>query len=221
MFGKFENEVYEISKIFNQDPIFQGEFNVVGISQGGLYARYLISMFKELKGACRNYVSLGTPHMGITKLPYMHKGPLAAIVNGIVKLGVYSYTVLDTIVPASYFRIPTDMLKYMDRCFLAKLNNEEYIDKYINWKIRRLNRMFLGMFEKDQKVYPKESAIFGYPDIDGSIWSIRDVDLYQEDWIGLKNLDEQGRLIMYKYPGRHMEITTEEMDKTIVPVLRD
>jgi palmitoyl-protein thioesterase len=221
LFGKFEDQVVDLCRLFNEDPTFHGEFNVVGISQGGLYARYLVSMFRELKGIPRNYVSLGTPHMGVTKLPYMHRGPLSWIVNGLVKMGVYSYFVLENIVPAAYFRIPTNMLKYMDRCFLAKLNNEEYIDKFINLKISRLNRMFLGMFEKDQKVYPKESAIFGYPEIDGSVLSIKEVDLYKEDWMGLKNLDEQGRIIWHKYPGKHMEVTLDEIDKTIIPVLKD
>ena len=38
---------------------------------------------------------------------------------------------------------------------------------------------------------------------------LRERDLYKEDWLGLRWLDERGRLVSESTPGRHMNVTTE------------
>ncbi|KAL9260723.1 hypothetical protein AKJ16_DCAP17030 [Drosera capensis] len=48
-------------------------------------------------------------------------------------------------------------------------------------------------------------------------------ELYIEDWIGLKTLDEAGKVEFeyFKVPGGHLAITESEMEKYIVPYLGD
>lgn len=41
-------------------------------------------------------------------------------------------------------------------------------------------------------------------------------DLYQEDWIGLKQLNQQGRLQFLSIPGNHMQFTLEFFAKNVI-----
>ena len=81
------------------------------------------------------------------------------------------------------------------------------------------------LFEKDRTVVPKESAWFGsyaVPEpneesIAGGmnaereeekkkIVSMREQPLYTEDWIGLRTLDEQGKVVFATCAGEHMQV---------------
>jgi len=85
----------------------------------------------------------------------------------------------------------------------------------------------LVLFERDRTVVPKESAWFGSyapppeedPD-DGASSDLRDEKekilvpmreqpLYKEDWIGLRTLDEHGRVVLASCDGEHMHLSTE------------
>lgn len=44
-------------------------------------------------------------------------------------------------------------------------------------------------------------------------------DLYKEDWIGLKALDDAGRVTYIKFPGRHLSFSEDQMMESIVPYL--
>lgn len=45
--------------------------------------------------------------------------------------------------------------------------------------------------------------------------------LYTEDWIGLKTLDEAGKVKFINVTGSHLEISRSDMKKYIVPYLKD
>lgn len=45
--------------------------------------------------------------------------------------------------------------------------------------------------------------------------------LYTEDWIGLKTLDEAGRVKYIKVPGNHLGISKPDMKKYVVPYLQE
>ena len=56
----------------------------------------------------------------------------------------------------------------------------------------------------------------GWPQLE-----MRDTELYKEDWIGLKELDEGGRLVLGHVPGPHMHFSLEWLLKNVVnPYLR-
>lgn len=44
--------------------------------------------------------------------------------------------------------------------------------------------------------------------------------LYMEDWIGLKTLDDEGRVKFVSVPGGHLGISKTDMMKYIVPYLK-
>ncbi len=50
---------------------------------------------------------------------------------------------------------------------------------------------------------------------------MKDTDLYKEDWIGLRALDESGRLVLGSVPGQHMHFTLQWLlDNVVHPYLR-
>lgn len=46
-------------------------------------------------------------------------------------------------------------------------------------------------------------------------------NLYTEDWIGLRTLDEAGKVKFINVSGNHLEISVNDMKKYIVPFLKD
>ena len=85
------------------DKLFHGEFNVIGLSQGGLLARYIAEEC-DMPGKVRNVVTLGGPHMGVDKIPHCFDGIGCEIVNTVAKKFVYLDVVQNWIAPAGYFR---------------------------------------------------------------------------------------------------------------------
>ena len=64
-------------------------------------------------------------------------------------------------------------------------------------------------FSEDTIVVPKDSAWFGAfregtRVEDDDVVPLRQSRLYREDWLGLRELDESGRLVMFDCPGQHM-----------------
>lgn len=45
--------------------------------------------------------------------------------------------------------------------------------------------------------------------------------LYTEDWIGLKTLDEAGKVSFINVTGGHLDIAQSDMQKYMVPYLKD
>ena len=66
--------------------------------------------------------------------------------------------------------------------------------------------MFL--FEDDETVIPKETGWF--VDVNGTeVTPLKERQLYKEDWLGLKTLDEAGKLKFEKTEGGHMTLSEE------------
>ena len=73
-------------------------------------------------------------------------------------------------------------------------------------------------------VIPKESAHFGFwdnanPDV---IVNLKDSEMYTEDWIGLRSLDEAGKLKLLEVEGDHLQFDLEWLHEQItLPYLED
>jgi palmitoyl-protein thioesterase len=69
-----------------------------------------------------------------------------------------------------------------------------------------LQRLVLFMFDNDITVVPKESSHFAF--FDGQkLVPLVESELYIEDRLGLKQLDESGRLVLAHAPGFHMQFS--------------
>ncbi|KAL0397693.1 UNVERIFIED_CONTAM: Disease resistance protein [Sesamum calycinum] len=118
--------------------------------------------------------------------------------------------------------LKNDIDAYRKGCkFLPKLNNEIYKNSTYKERFSSLENLVLIKFEKDDILVPKETSWFGYfPD--GSwdtVLPAQETTLYTEDWIGLKILDEAGKVKFVSVSGGHLEISYSEMKKYILPYL--
>lgn len=141
---------------------------------------------------------------------------------------------IDSTRKAQYFRDPSNLETFLEaNHFLTSINNEvapiDGRNETFARNLASLEHLVLVLFTKDVTVIPKESAWFGSaaePDesddsltvmqqkILGSATSseettiipMRRQPLYLEDWIGLRTLDEQGRVILETCEGEHMQI---------------
>ncbi|KAF5946429.1 hypothetical protein HYC85_016657 [Camellia sinensis] len=204
-------------------------YNIVGLSQGNMVGRGVVE-FCEGGPPVKNFISLAGPHAGIASVPFCGSGWLCILVDYLIKLAVYSTYVQKHLAPASYIKIPTDIKGYLEGCrFLPKLNNERVNHRNSTYKERfsSLQNLVLIMFEQDAVLVPKETSLFGYYP-DGS-WStvlpaqeyFVQTKLYTEDWIGLKTLDEAGKVKFINVSGGHLHISPSDIEKYIVPYLLD
>ncbi|KAA3462110.1 palmitoyl-protein thioesterase 1 [Gossypium australe] len=187
-------------------------YNIVGLSQGNLIGRAVIE-FCDGGPPVKNFISLGGPHAGTASIPFCGSAVICILLDSLIKFGIYS----------DYLQ---DMSDYLKGCrFLPKLNNEINGMRNSTYKERlaSLQNLVLIMFEDDTVLIPKETAWFGYfPD--GAfepVLPVQETKLYKEDWIGLKTLDEAGKVKFVNVSGNHLQISTSDMKKYMVPYLED
>ncbi len=64
-------------------------------------------------------------------------------------------------------------------------------------------------------VVPRDSAWFSF--YDGKrLVPLREQPMYEEDWLGLKELDQSGRLVFAEAPGAHMHFSFPWFQQEIV-----
>ncbi|KAJ9173343.1 hypothetical protein P3X46_016493 [Hevea brasiliensis] len=200
-------------------------YNIVGLSQGNLIGRGVLE-FCEGGPPVKNFISLGGPHAGTASVPLCGSGIFCIIANNLIKSEIYSDYVQDHLAPAGYLKFPNDIPHYLEKCkFLPKLNNELPEERNSIYKERftSLQNLVLIMFENDNVLIPKETSWFGYYPY-GSFKTVLPAEqtkLYSEDWIGLKALDEAGRVHFVNVSGGHLGISESDMKKHVVPYLVD
>lgn len=200
-------------------------YNIVGLSQGNLIGRGVVE-FCEGGPPVKNLISLGGPHAGTASVPLCGRGIFCVLADNLIKGGVYNAYVQEHLAPSGYLKLPNAIPEYLENCrFLPKLNNEIPDQRNSTYKERfsNLENLVLIMFEQDTVLIPKETAWFGYYP-DGSFKPVlppQETELYTEDWIGLRTLDEAGKVHFISVQGRHLGISEEDMQKHIVPYLKD
>ena len=226
IFGNFETIAEEGCKKIAADPLFKGEFNVIGLSQGGLLARYIVEEC-EMPGKVRNMVTMGGPHMGTDAIPHCFSGLICDGVNTVAKKLVYSKVVQDWLGPAGYFRDINNYAGYLTgSVFLPKMNNEHKAYRESQFGALRtqrmsdLNSVYLGMFTKDTMIYPKETAWFQSVNEHGQVVPLQDSDFYKNDFIGLKALNDTGKVTFASFEGEHLQFTRKDITDKIIPALK-
>lgn len=203
------------------NPNFAGKnIDIVALSQGSLIARGLIHNC-DFGGSVKKFISIGGPHMGVSTVPNCADGIFCDIVNGAIKLGVYTSLVQNYIGPSNYFKDPKSYKTYLNSCsYLPDLNNEKS-EKNATHKQRfsSLDGVMLVMFTNDTVINPKETAWFGYYDENMNLKDMSETQLYQEDYMGLKTLDVTGRLKRVKLPGQHLQFQYSDIVEIFVPFL--
>jgi len=221
-----EDQAKEACDKINSIPAFNSNFSIIGLSQGTLISRYVIEKC-QMKGQVKRFISISGPQMGIGSFPRQYCTILCGIVNFFLdKLVTFSFVTKDHVAPIAYFRTHGSRIKQdspsSTNNFIAELNNDVKIknEEYKN-RMLRLEKLVLIMNEDDQIVNPPSSAWFEFYDRWG-MWVIplRKSRFYLDDYIGLRKLDEQGKINFVKLPGRHLYVTDKQIDTFIVPALK-
>lgn len=206
----------------NKDPNLQGDLIIVGFSQGGIIGRFVTEKCK-MKGKVKRLITLGTPHMGVERIPRCPENLklLCNLGEFIIEYIVYIPGIYHIFSPFSFARSPpTENLYRKYNYFLADLNNEKFEnenEEENKRKFMQLDKLVLIKFNKDDMVYPKESAWFSKYDKNWELENLEDSQFYKEDYLGLREMNEKGKVEFFSFKGKHMELTNEELDKYVIP----
>jgi palmitoyl-protein thioesterase len=196
--------------------------DALGFSQGGQFLRALIQTCAGLD--VRSLVTFGSQHNGIAE--FKGCGTFDLLCKGAVALmksNAWTEYVQSHVVPGQYYRTVNestgapsdDFLEHSG--FLADINNERALKNatYAE-RLSALERFVMYVFEDDTTVIPKESGWFAEVNATSrDVTRLQDRKIYEEDWLGLKRLDQKGALVFKSTPGNHMELDDEVLTRTI------
>ena len=217
----FRSQAEKACETIRNDPNFDEDFSIVGMSQGGLLARYIIQSC-EMKGRVKRFISIGGPQMGVGKVPKCDSGIFCTIVNKLVKTAIYSSYVQNYIGPAGYFKDIRNYNTYLEASsFLADINNERPVknQEYKN-RFLMLEKVVLIKFSEDTVIIPRETAWFEFYDNNKKVVDLKDSEFYKNDFIGVRKLYEQAKISFVQLSGNHLSFNYDDLDEFVLPALR-
>ncbi|XP_003494659.1 palmitoyl-protein thioesterase 2 [Bombus vancouverensis nearcticus] len=194
------HQVEEIGMdVMSVGAAFPEGINLVGYSQGGLLARTILQRFPDHN--VRNFISLSSPQAGQYGTQFLHLFFPNLVCQTAYEL-FYSKIGQHTSI-GNYWNDPHHQeLYYKYSTFLPYVNNEKNSTKMLMYKqgLTKLERMVLVGGPEDGVITPWQSSHFGYYDVNETVIDMRDRRIYKDDLIGLKTLDESGRLVLITVP---------------------
>ncbi|XP_017890290.1 lysosomal thioesterase PPT2 homolog [Ceratina calcarata] len=178
---------------------FPEGINLVGYSQGGLLARVILQAFPDHN--VRNFISLSSPQAGQYGTRFLHLFFPDLVCATAYEL-FYSKIGQRTSV-GNYWNDPHHQELYQEYSnFLPYVNNEKNTTKIQLSKrgLTKLKHMVLIGGPEDGVITPWQSSHFGYFNADETVIDMRDRNIYKDDLIGLKTLNENGRLTLITVP---------------------
>ncbi|KAF2849629.1 alpha/beta-hydrolase [Plenodomus tracheiphilus IPT5] len=217
--GNLTQQIAQVCDDITSHPILSTApaLNALGFSQGGQFLRGLVQRCGH-RIKVRNLVTFGSQHNGISKYQICKDGDwLCKSYISLLKSNTWSSWVQSHLIPAQYFKATNDSTgaptgEYLENSnFLADVNNERGVKNTTYARhLAALENLVLFVFEDDETVIPKESGWFAYTNAtDGKVTGVRERQIYKEDWIGLRKLDEKGGLHFESTEGGHMELSEE------------
>merc|ERR1711953_173273 len=208
-FLNINKQIDMVCDMVNKDKKLQNGYHAVGFSQGGLFIRGLAQRCPTPK--IHNLVSIGGPQQGVYGLPKClgENHTFCDYARRLLNYGAYIGWIQGLLVQAQYWHDPLAQQEYLDNSlFLADINNEGP-DKNVTYKenLASLDNLVLVQFTEDSIVDPKQSESFGWFSQDNTkMIPMQNTTLYTEDWIGLKTLDQQGKLHLMSVKGDHLQL---------------
>ena len=207
------NVTLQVQKVCNDlvsHPILSKApaINALGFSQGGQFLRAYVERCNNPR--VENLVTFGSQHNGISEFQECAANDwLCQTWRGVLKGNAWGSFSQSRLVPAQYYRDPEDLDNYIEYSnLLADINNERKLknDTYKE-NMKKLSKFAMFMFADDTTVVPKESAFFSEVNTTSEkVTKLQERDIYQEDWIGLRFLDQERRLEFRIAEGGHMQL---------------
>lgn len=204
-------------------PGLSNGFIGLGLSQGGLFVRALLQRC-DAAASMQRLVSIGGPQYGVESFPRCDgNDTICQAVSDLIDLGVYLPFVQNTVSPAGYWHDARDEATYLQSCtFLPDINNE-HAQKNATYfqRITALDHLVLVKFTQDSVIFPRESEWFGFfaNNSDTQVVPLQKSPLYTQDWLGLRTLDQSGKLVFLASPGDHLQFTHAWFVTNIAPFL--
>lgn len=208
-FGNLTLHVEKVCAALAAHPILSTApaIDAIGFSQGGQFLRAYVERCNS--PPVRSLVTFGSQHNGISEFQNCKSSDwLCKSTEYLLRTRTWSAYVQSYLVPAQYFRDPLQMDAYLEHSnFLADINNERKLkNQTYKENLSKLERFVMYLFEDDTTVIPKLSGWFA--EVNGTdVTELKDRDIYKEDWIGLKALDEKGALKFETTKGQHMQLS--------------
>ncbi|KAL7042970.1 hypothetical protein ACKWTF_001348 [Chironomus riparius] len=200
------------------DVNFSNGYNGIGLSQGALLLRGLAQTCNN-GPKMRNLISLAGPQQGVYQYP--NCGKIKPILcAGINKL-IYSRPTQSLLAPATYWHDIVEERYLAGSTFLTAINNELEINEGYRNNLKSLQKLILVKYDQDTSIVPNESAFFGYFDSDKNVVPLVLSNLYQLDKLGLKSMDENGKLVFLTAPGAHLDLNEIWFVENILLYLRN
>ena len=216
--GNLTEHIAQVCEDLAAHPILSTApaINGLGFSQGGQFLRAYVERCNNPPVA--NLVTFGSQHNGIAEFQNCKAGDwLCQGAQALLKGNTWSNFVQSRLVPAQYFRKEEELDKYLESSnFLADVNNERALkNETYKTNLMKLEKFAMYMFSEDITVIPKESAWFSEVNATtGEETKLKDRQLYKEDWLGLKALDQAGKLDFLIAEGGHMVLSEELLNAT-------
>jgi len=225
-FRDTNRQVSEVCEMMANDPELQDGYNAIGFSQGGQFLRAVAQRCPN--PPMKNLVTVGAQHQGVFGFP-LCPGEIVFfcdIVRDLLSYGAYVEFVQDILVQAQYWHDPLQFDTYVEKSkFIAEINNEKAVkNESYAVNLNKLENFIMIKHNQDTKVEPKESEHFEYyaPGQAKEILPLRESPIYTEDRIGLKTMDEAGKLHFFSVEGNHLHFTKEWFTENIIdPFLRN
>jgi palmitoyl-protein thioesterase len=224
-FKNVNDQLVQMHEKVNSHPELAQGFNAIGFSQGGQFLRGYTERFNT--PPVYNLITLGGQHQGVFGFPNCPAPnvTLCQDLADLLTIGAYDPFVQSFVVQAEYWQDTMIYDIYLaSSVFLADINNakpkknETYKENLIT-----INNFVMVKFENDTVVIPRESEWFEFyaPGEDKNIVSLFQSPIYTEDWIGLKELNENNKLVFLETEGNHLQFTNEWFEENIFPYLNN
>ena len=191
IYSPLTNQLVELcSTIYENEELKHG-FNFIGMSQGGLLARGYAEQCNKYQVV--NLITLVSPHGGV-----------------IYDFNWYAYSsfLQNHLSIAGYWRNPTELDKYLDKCsYLPVINNEKNtsVSDIQKTNIKSLKNFITIWSKNDELIDPPESGKFSFYDEEYNVIDIEDTILYKDDLLGIKYLAENNRFHIHETNCTHAQ----------------
>ncbi|KAJ3272932.1 hypothetical protein HDV01_005129 [Terramyces sp. JEL0728] len=214
--GDLNEKIEYVCQDLKSKPELASGFNAIGFSQGGLFLRGLVQKCDSIRIV--NLMTFGSPHAGVADIPNCEEESAnCSLMRSIVKAGAYWSWIQSSVVQAQYYKDWKNLETYLEsNIFLPDLNQElPDVDNKYSDRLKSLKRLILIKFDQDRMIVPKETAWFGFYDNEGKVVDLKNQEWYKANKLGLKDMDNQGKIAFVTLPGEHMKITHEDLKKLI------
>jgi len=205
------------------DPKLENGFNAIGFSQGGQFLRAVVQQCGDIK--MNSLITFGAQHQGVYGLPNCPPSvTFCDSIRDLLNKAAYNPIVQNRLVQAEYWHDAVNTQEYLTKnIFLPDINNENVINQMYKDRLTSLNKFVMVKHLNDTMVEPLESEWFGFYEVgsDQKEVPLQETDLYKNDLLGLKQMEEDGKLVFLATEGEHLQFTEQWFVTNILQYLQN